>query len=137
MQQRSAAQLYALVFGVLLVAGGIIGFFYSASFAVGDALDSQRAIGLLAINGWHNTVHLLTGAIGLAVAGSAAAARSYALILGVVYLLLAILGFLVFGDSVLQIMPLNNEDNVLHLLIGAAGIGSYTASSPRATPGTA
>ncbi|MBA2763882.1 MAG: DUF4383 domain-containing protein [Thermoleophilaceae bacterium] len=135
MHQRSAAQLYSLVFGVLLVAGGIIGFFYTADFAVGDAMERERAL-LLDVNGWHNTVHLLTGAIGLAVAGSAAAARSYALILGVVYLLLAILGFLVFGDTVLQILPLNTEDNILHLLIGAAGIGTYTASSPSAAPST-
>ena len=135
MQERSAAQLYSLVFGVLLVALGIIGFFYTADFAVGDAMERERAL-LLDVNGWHNTVHLLTGAIGLAVAGSAAAARSYALILGVVYLLLAILGFLVFGDTVLQIIPLNTGDNILHLLIGAAGIGAYTASPPSATPST-
>ena len=79
MQDRSPAQLYALVFGLVLVAAGILGFFYEASFATGDDTlstdDREAVLGLLDVNGWHNVVHILSGVVGLAVAGSYANAR--------------------------------------------------------------
>ena len=61
---------------------GIVGFFYSASFGGPGKVDD--VFGVLAVNAWHNVLHILTGAIGLLVAGYAA--RQYALWLGVLYL---------------------------------------------------
>ena len=88
-------------------------------------------LGIFAVNGWHNVVHLVTGLLGLAAAGYAA--RQYALGLGLVYLVVAIWGFIIgSGDSILSIVPVNTEDNVLHLLIGIAGIGAYLATPARA-----
>ena len=43
-------------------------------------------LGILDVNGWHNLVHIASGAIGLFVAASYGSARLYALGLGVVYL---------------------------------------------------
>ena len=44
MAERSPAQLYALIFGVVLVAAGIMGFFYEGSFSTGDdAREGRRA----------------------------------------------------------------------------------------------
>ena len=84
------------------------------------------------MNGWHNVVHILTGVLGLlAFSAGAYAARQYALALGAVYLVVAIWGFIIGdGDSILSIIPVNTEDNVLHLLIGLAGLGG--AAGPRA-----
>ena len=135
---RSPAQLYALVFGIVLVAAGILGFFYESSFAVGDDTLREReaVLGILEVNGWHNVVHLVTGAIGLAVAGSYSGARAYALGLGAVYILVTILGFAYGdGDSIFKLIPINTEDNILHLLIGVAGIaaGLATPAQPRPT----
>ena len=48
-------------------------------------------LGILAVNGWHNIVHLVTGLLGLAAVGYAA--RAYALVLGLVYVVVAIWGF--------------------------------------------
>ena len=47
---------------------GIIGFFYDASFDTGTG-EADDVFGVLAVNGWHNIVHILTGALGLLVAG--------------------------------------------------------------------
>jgi hypothetical protein len=59
--------------------------------------------------------------------------RSNALGLGAVYVVVAIWGFIVGdGDSILSIVPINTEDNVLHLVIGIAGLAAGAA-----TPGTA
>jgi Domain of unknown function (DUF4383) len=87
------------------------------------------------VNGWHNVVHIATGALGLAAfAGGAYAARTYALGLGAVYVVVAIWGFMVGdGDQILGFLPVNTEDTVLHLLIGLAGLAAG-AATPAAAP---
>jgi uncharacterized protein DUF4383 len=134
MEQRSPAQLYALVFGLTLVAAGILGFFYSSAF--GEPGEVDAVLGILDVNGWHNVVHLATGLIGLAVAASYGSARLYALGLGAVYVAIAIAGFIAGdGSNLLSIIPVNTEDNVLHALIGVAGLGAGLAT-PAVQPPT-
>ncbi len=133
MDERSPAQVFALVIGLALVVGGIAGFFYSASFSTGDDVEREALLGILDVNGWHNVVHIATGVLGLAVAGSYGGARGYAIGIGVVYLLVAALGFIAGdGEEILGLIPVNTEDNVLHLLIGIAGLGAglLTAAVP-------
>lgn len=128
---RSPAQLYALVFGVLLLLLGIAGFFWGASFAVGTSAGVEQGflLDVFAVNGWHNLVHIATGALGLAVAGRYRYARLYALGLGVVYALVALLGFVAASeDTLIGLLAINTEDNFLHLLIAVAGIGAGLAT---------
>jgi hypothetical protein len=134
MAGRSPAQLFALVFGAVLVAAGILGFFVNASFSVGNQLESDPLL-IFDVNGWHNIVHLLSGAIGLAVVGSYSGARIYALGLGAVYVLVTILGF-AFEPAIFDIIPINLEDNILHLLIAIAGIGAGLATPAQPAPTT-
>jgi hypothetical protein len=129
---QSPARLYAGVVGATLVVAGIIGFFYSASFGSPGKVDA--VFGVLNVNAWHNIVHIATGALGLlAYVAGAYAARQYALGLGVVYLVVAIWGFIVGdGGNILGFLPVNTEDNVLHLLIGLAGIAAFVATPAEA-----
>ena len=135
MQNLSPARLYALVFGAVLVLAGIIGFFYESEFTDDESVR-DAVFGILDVNGWHNVVHIATGALGLlAFAAGAYAARAYALGLGAVYIVVAIWGFIVGdGDSILSIVPVNTEDNVLHLLIGIAGLAAGAARAPAPAP---
>ena len=133
---RSPAQLFCLVFGVVLVAAGVLGFFVEASLDVQDNLPMETLI-LFDVNGWHNIVHLLSGAVLLAVAGSYAAARTVAIGLGAVYVLVTIVGFIAGdGGTIVNLIPINTEDNILHLLIAAAGIGAGLATPAQPTPTT-
>jgi hypothetical protein len=134
MTTNSPARLYAGLFGAVLVVAGIAGFFYSSDF--GDPGEVDGVFGILDVNGWHNVVHIATGALGLAAyAAGADASRTYALGLGVVYLVVAAWGFIVGdGDTILSILPVNTEDNVLHLLIGLAGVAAGAASGGQAAP---
>ena len=137
MAERSPAQLYALIFGLVLVSAGIVGFFYEASFSTGDGAPRDAVFGILDVNGWHNIVHILSGLIGLAAAGSYASSRFYALGFGVIYIVVAILGFIYGdGDSIVGLVPINTEDNVLHALIGVAGIGAGMATPAEPAPTT-
>ena len=132
MEDRSPAQVFALVIGITLVAAGILGFFYSASFGTGDGTERDAVLGILDVNGWHNLVHIASGAVGLLVVGSYRGARLYALGLGVVYLLVTLLGFIAGdGEEILNLIPVNTEDNFLHLLIGIAGIAAGLATPAR------
>jgi hypothetical protein len=122
---RSPAQVYALVVGVLLTALGIAGFFWGASFAIGTSAGVEQGflLGILAVNGWHNVLHLITGVVGLAVAGDAASARLYTLAVGAIYLVLGILGFVAdSNDALLGLFAVNAEANVLDLVIAVAGM---------------
>ena len=137
MPARSPAQVYALVIGLTLVAAGIIGFFYNASFGTGNGTERDAVLGILDVNGWHNLVHILTGVIGLAVVGGYSGSRGYAFGLGAVYLLVALLGFIAGdGDEIFNLIPVNTEDNVLHLLIGFAGLGAGLATPSTPPPST-
>ena len=136
--ERSPAQVFALVIGGALVLGGIAGFFYNASFSTGDGIERDALLGVLDVNGWHNVVHIGTGVVGLLVARSYGGARGYALGIGVLYLVVAALGFAAGdGEEIFNLIPVNTEDNVLHLLIGISGVGAGLATPATMAPSTA
>jgi hypothetical protein len=128
--KSSPARLFATLVGGALVIAGISGFFYDASFDTGRSLQADDVFGVLSVNGWHNLVHITTGLLGLACAGYAA--RQYSLGLGLAYVILAIWGFTVtkhgHGD-LLDLIPINTEDNFLHLIIGLTGLAAGAATT--------
>jgi hypothetical protein len=131
--RRSAlATQFCLVVGAVLVIAGIIGFFYNSTFTSDESVHDD-VFGLLSVNGWHNVVHLVTGAVTLWAAR--AMPRTWAGIFGVVYLAVAIWGFIIGdGESILSIIPVNTADNVLHLVLGITGLGVYAATAPSRGP---
>lgn len=137
--RRAPAQTYALVVGGALVFAGATGFAYNASFATGaeTLTDRDAVFGILDVNAWHNLVHLTSGLAGLAVARTYLGARAYAGLLGVLYLLVAFLGFAVGdGESLFELLPVNTEDNALHLLLGAGGLSAWALTTPEPGPST-
>jgi hypothetical protein len=90
MEPPNPTRLFATLVGAGLVIYGIVGFFYDSSFSRPD--DLREAVGLLSVNGWANSFHILTGAIGLLLAGFAS--RRYALWLTAMYAAVAVFGSL-------------------------------------------
>jgi uncharacterized membrane protein len=88
MEPPSPVRLFATLVGAGLVIYGVAGFFFNASFARPD--DLREALGLLSVNGWASCFHVLTGAIGLLVAGFAS--RRYAIGLTAAYAAVAVFG---------------------------------------------
>ncbi|HKF81547.1 MAG TPA: DUF4383 domain-containing protein [Solirubrobacterales bacterium] len=120
MEAPSPARLYAAVAGVFLLVLGALGFFYYASF--GDLDRYEEALGALEVNGWLNLLYIATGSVGLLVAG--VSSRTYALTVGVLFTLLAIVGW---GTGALNL--------VVGLLGLAAAAGTpHQKSEPRAKP---
>jgi hypothetical protein len=117
MELASPARLYATLAGALLFVIGIAGFFYDASFTSLD--DLQRALGAVDVNAWFNLLYVLTGAIGVLVAG--VASRQYALAMGLLYTLLGIFG-------------LGTE--WLHLAVGVLGLAAAAGTARPAKRGS-
>lgn len=135
--RKSPAQVYALTFGVTLLLVGVLGFFYTADFSTGTAAtepaNRDALLGVFDVNGWHNVVHILSGLLGLALAGSWFGARLYAFGFGITYLAVAAIGFAVGdGEAILGLLAINTADNWLHVGIAALGIlaGILTPAVP-------
>lgn len=137
MSASTPARLYCTLVGGALVILGLIGLFYSSGFDTGTsgvAGDTDDVFGVLSVNGWDNLLYIALGLAALAVAGSASGARSYALAVGLLFVLLAIWGFADSDGILLGILPVNDADNVLHLLLGLIGLGAGAATATTAKP---
>ena len=126
MDASSPARLYCTLVGAVLVIAGILGFFYEASFDT-EPVESDAVLGILAVNGWHNLVHLASGIVLLALAGTAA--RTAALAFGLAYLAIGIWGFIESDNVLIGLLPINDEDNVLHLILGLTGLAAGAATA--------
>jgi hypothetical protein len=135
MDTASPARLYCALVGAALVVAGIIGFFYESSFDTGNSIQADDVFGVLAVNGWHNLVHLGVGLVLIVCASRLA--REAALGVGLLYIVLAIWGFLVTEDGIgdiLNLVPVNTEDNFLHLILGLTGCAAGAATPGSAAP---
>jgi hypothetical protein len=117
------AQIYALAFGATLLLVGIVGFAVNSNFDTGDGVSTGDKLIVFELNGWHNLVHIASGLLGLLLFRRNDTARLFALGFGAVYLIVTIIGF-ADGTDVLGLIPVNGADNVLHLLIAAAGLAA-------------
>jgi hypothetical protein len=139
----SIAQRFAQVFGAIYLLVGILGFvaispILTKTPLVGGSLPfigpvAGYLLGLFAVNWLHDIAHLVIGVAGLATYRNPIAARTYALTLGVVYVLLFLLGLIL--PTVFGLLPLfGAPDLILHLLTALIAFGAYFAS--RETPAT-
>ncbi len=109
------ARLYAKVVGVTIVLIGI----------GGVLLGEKSLFGVLNIDIAEDAIHLITGGLmaGVGFRGSDSAVRSVVGGLGVVYLLVGVLGFVV--PDLFGLLPHEYKtvlDNLIHLSLGVLGI---------------
>jgi hypothetical protein len=121
------ASTLATALGAVLLFVGILGYVLNPT---GGLL-----LGIFAVNGPHNAIHVLSGIAGLA-AGFMGWSRLFCQLFGVVYLLVGLLG-LVGTDSsgmLLGMIHNNTADTFLHLAIGAvaAYVGFVGDKAPAA-----
>ncbi|HEX6461158.1 MAG TPA: DUF4383 domain-containing protein [Thermoleophilaceae bacterium] len=136
MQQRSPAENCALLLGVLLVAAGVVGFFYNGTFTSNERVHDEM-FGIFSVNGWSNTLNIALGIWGLAVASSWSGARAYGYGAGLLLIALAIWGFVLgSGQSILSIIPVNAANNWARLVLGVAAVIAAVITSPEPAPTT-
>jgi hypothetical protein len=98
---------------------------------VAEPATAPRILGLFPVNLLHNIVHLLFGVWGLAAARSFQGAKSYATIAGVLYVLLAILGFII--PTTFGLIPIGGNDIWLHALLGIVLLAAGATARPATT----
>lgn len=122
---RSLAQWFCLIVGPTLILMGLLGFLAEAKFDTalgGDPgqLDGEDFI-IFEVNGWHNVFHIISGVFLLLFAGRHAAARTAVLAFAAVYALVSVIG-LIDGKDILDVIPIDKADNVLHIVLAAAAL---------------
>lgn len=124
---KSPAQMFALVFGVLYLLIGILG------FIIAD--DADKIFGIFQVNVLHNIAHLAVGALLLVGSGKHATAKQVNLIIGIVYGLLAILGLAnILVDAPDGLLVANDADDFLHLATAVLALYFGTAGAEGARP---
>jgi Domain of unknown function (DUF4383) len=144
---RTLAQNLALLFGIVFLAVGILGFIpgittnYDDLAFAGKDSDAEL-LGIFQTSVLHNIAHLLFG-VGILMARTHEGARTYLLAGSIIYPILFIYGLFVGTDDDANFIPMNGTDDVLHLLLSIAFIGAYfvtgrerPASAPAAPPPT-
>ena len=104
------------VFGAVLLLIGILGF-------VPGITSDGHLLGIFHVDTLHNLIHLSSGIAAL-VAGSKgdAASRLYFQVFGVVYALVAVLGFVYMDRDILGLVANNMADNLLHVAIAGSAL---------------
>lgn len=127
--------MFALVFGIVYLVVGLVGF--AVTGFDNFAGETNEKLIVFAINPLHNIAHLGVGALLLVGSSRHETAKSVNLVVGVVYLLLAILGFA--GVLVEDLLNVNQADNFLHIGTAALALyfGTAGAAATRATARTA
>lgn len=126
--------MFALAFGVVYLLIGIAGFAVTGfdNFA-GKTYDEELI--LFPVNPLHNIVHIAVGALWLGGSRTHASAKSVNLLIGVVYGLVAVLGF----AGVLKFLAIEDAasaDNWLHVASAALSIYFGTAGAEGARTAT-
>jgi len=129
------AKTMAWVVGMVFVLLGILGF-------IPNPIVGME--GVFMTNAAHNIIHLVSGIyLIIAAMQSIRAAKMAFKVVGIVYLLVTILGFLTIGasgmGSLLGLVSMNAADNYLHLVLtavflalGFMGADTKTAAMPEA-----
>jgi hypothetical protein len=106
----------AILFGIVFLLVGVLGF-------VPGITTGQMLLGIFHVNAVHNLVHLLSGAVALLTGlTSTAAARTYFRVFGIVYALVAVLGFIVGNGLLLGLIANNMADTWLHVVIALVAL---------------
>jgi hypothetical protein len=113
------------VVGAVLTVVGVLGFV------------NNPVLGIFAVDTIHNLIHIVTGlALLWAAYSGGSQMRTFAIVLGIVYAIVAVLGFILPGDSILGLIESNMADDVLHLVLAAVllYVGFMGSKSSSATP---
>ena len=122
---RTLVQNVARLVGIVFLLVGIAGFIPGLTTNLYDGLEfagndgTAELLGIFQVSVLHNIVHGLFGLAGLALAATPSGARTYLIGGGAIYLALFVIGIVGGGDWI----PVDDADNWLHLLFGAAMIG--------------
>ena len=112
----TTVQRVAQIFGWIFVLIAVWGFFVSRGSMEADMATAPRILDLFAVNLLHNLAHLLLGIWGIVAARSFGGAKTYGTFAGLIYIVLAIVGFI--EPTTWGLIPIGGADIWLHAALG-------------------
>ena len=131
----STVQKLAMIFGVVFIIVGLLGFYYTGMNMQAEPDKSHYLLGMFPVNALHNIVHVLFGVWGILAARSWNGAVTYAKTGGIIYILLAVLGFI--SPSAFGLIPIGGNDIWLHAVLGVVLAAVGFTARPEASSATA
>lgn len=108
-----------MLFGIIFLAVGILGFVPGVSAPGPDGMP--MLLGIFMVNTVHSIVHVASGAVFLIASMSGAgAARLWFQLFGIIYAIVAVLGFMTPNGMLLGLISNNPADTYLHVGLAAA-----------------
>ncbi|MCC5831574.1 MAG: DUF4383 domain-containing protein [Chlamydiales bacterium] len=105
---------FAFIIGIIFLIIGIAGF-------VPHLVVEDRLADVFRVNIWLNTLHVVSGILAFAAGFSRRIIlRLYYQIFGILYALLAVLGFIYVEEDILGFLANNNPDTWFHVIIAIA-----------------
>jgi Domain of unknown function (DUF4383) len=99
------AKMAATVLGIVLVVVGLLGFV------------NNPVLGIFLVNPLHDVIHIVTGLVLLAGAYSSLGSSLALKIIGIVYAIVAVIGFFMVMDGMMLGMAMNEADKWLHVVL--------------------
>lgn len=107
----------AMLFGWVLLVVGVLGFVPGITTADGQLL------GIFDVNGAHNVVHIVSGLAALYLASKGEeSSQMFFKVFGVIYALVAVLGFFAGDAPLLGFISNNMADTWLHVVIAVVAL---------------
>jgi Domain of unknown function (DUF4383) len=108
------AKTFGMLFGIVFLAVGILGF-------VPGVTKDEMLLGIFHVNTAHSVVHIASGVVFLLASMSGAgAARLWFQIFGVIYAVVAVLGFMNPAGPLLGMISNNPATTWLHVVLAVA-----------------
>lgn len=118
----TTVQRVAQVFGWIFIIVGVAGFFYAPS------MDTGMLLGIFPVNLLLNLVHIALGIWGVWAARTLGAAKTYGIVAGVIFLVLALVGW--FMPAGFGLLPLGGNNVWAHVLLGVVLLWAGLAARP-------
>ena len=109
-------KIAAIIFGAAFLLAGLLGFIPAAS-------PNGMLLGVLHVNAAHNIVHLITGVVALLAAYTGfRASQLFFQVFGIIYGLVALLGFMAGDRHIVGLIVNNLADAWFHLIVAAVSL---------------
>lgn len=106
----------AMLFGWIFLVVGVLGF-------VPEITTDEQLLGIFDVNGIHNIVHIVSGLAALYLASKGEeSSQMFFKVFGVIYALVAVLGFITGDGLLLGFISNNTADTWLHVVIAVVAL---------------
>ncbi|WP_114951830.1 DUF4383 domain-containing protein [Sphingosinicella terrae] len=121
-----STRTFALAFGIVFLAVGILGFVPGVVQPLHDGHEpvmgnGGQLLGLFPVNELHNAVHILFGLWGLVASRSLGGSINYGRAVAIIYAVLTVAGFIPGLSTMFGLVPLYGNDIWLHALLALVG----------------